>query len=103
MNKILLIITVIIINNCAFSNQKINIKVDKKQVYQVDIANKKYYLIPVNDDAWLGVQPDRRNPIACNGTLLCYKCCTAHNSVTQEFCEYQYQNWSRGKECGCKD
>lgn len=109
MSRMLVLIYLICINVHAFGEQTVNIKIDKNHIFQLDIANQKYYLVPIDPaaknvpDAWLGIQPDKSNPIACDGTLLCYKCCTAHYSVNKEFCEYQYKNWKRGAECGCEE
>lgn len=92
----------------VFSNQKFDIQTDRNQGYLLDIAHKKYYLIPIDSELLkdiekqMGTLPDKKNPIACEGSLLCYQCCTADVSVSKEFCEhFQIQNWGRGKECGC--
>lgn len=108
MNKLLLI-SILPISSLAFCNQAIDIKINKEQVLELKIDNKKFYLVPVNtsngsvnNEEWLGLQPDRRNPIACEGTLLCYKCCTGHSSVSKQFCDYHSKNWQRGKNCDCE-
>lgn len=108
MNKLTILICILLLSTLSHSKEILDIKIDKEQVLQLDIDNQKFYLIPANPNntikdnkALFGYQPDRRNPIACEGTLLCYKCCTGHISVTKQFCDYHSKNWQRGKDCGC--
>ncbi|HHT9981001.1 TPA: hypothetical protein ACT9IC_001478 [Legionella pneumophila] len=108
MNKLTILIVALLLSTVSYCKEIIDITIDKEQVLQLDLDNQKFYLIPVNpnstikdNQALFGYQPDRRNPIACEGTLLCYMCCTGHTSVNKQFCDYHSNNWQKGKDCDC--
>lgn len=106
MNKFICILLAILLSQAALSNQLVEIKANKDQIFQIDIDSKKYLLVPEENiqqpRSSFGFQPDKNNPIACNGSLLCYRCCTGHSSVSEDFCAYQFKNWMQGTNCACE-
>ena len=101
MNKILIFLMCFMLHSELLAEQKNVIKIDKRKSYSININGKNFLLVPDYND-FMSAFPDRKSPIACDGTLFCYKCCTGHNSVTKRFCESNFKNWKRGHDCNCE-
>ncbi len=90
--------------NIGFSNQLVSIKVDKNSIYELKIKDKSYYLFPIEENNKPSAfQPDPNGPNPCMGSLICYKCCTGQNNVSEKMCKKIFNNWNKGKECNCSD
>jgi hypothetical protein len=102
MNKFIFAFIALLVTIPLFGSSKVSPKIDKNVMYELNIHNNKYYLIPAEKEHnALNYQPDPNAPNPCIGSLICYKCCTGDNDIPKETCEKTFKNWNKGKECNC--
>lgn len=66
-------------------------------VQRQQLANPEYIERSSSFGIFTGHSPGQK------GTITCYQCCVGESPNTSDTCKnLKYNNWAKGKNCGCK-